>query len=257
METTRCDVSQTRMLCCGVVNTLVSWFAPVLRVVGSGEPSTEAGRVRYSRTISRLAALLGRASAVTALATALPVAAQAPEWNGGGFIAVNAGLQARTRSFPDEAVFPVSAGVNTDALSGFAAGEPATVDSTYGFRTGGLFDVGGSAHVWNNIGLGGSVSRFTHQAAAAVSAQVLHPLFFYRFRNISGESPLLARSEIDEPAPSRPSTTGFSRSSAGLFQTREGPRARGSTGQTSPSGCEVRPPSSSRSTETTWRAWRG
>lgn len=68
-------------------------------------------------------------------------------WDGRGFLLFNAGLQVGMRGFSDEAVFPVGGDVNTEALSGFAGGEPARFDSTYGFKPGGLFGVGGGLRV--------------------------------------------------------------------------------------------------------------
>ena len=139
------------------------------------------------------------AALVVTIAPAASAHAQASTsaegWEGRGFLTFSAGLQAGLRGFADEAVFQPSGGVNTEALSGFAVGEPARFDSTYGFKPDGLFDVGGGVRVWGHVGVGAAVSRFNHHAAATVAGQVPHPFFFDRFRNIAGESPLLARNE--------------------------------------------------------------
>ena len=110
-------------------------------------------------------------------------------------LTINGGFQPSTTDFSDRAVFTDSGGVYNDMLSGAAAQEQASFDGTYRVESGTLFDVSGGVHVWRNLALGVGVARYSLDAAASVSAQVPHPLFFNRSRTISGNSGALSRDE--------------------------------------------------------------
>ncbi len=112
------------------------------------------------------------------------------------FIFVNGGLQALTRNFSQDVVFPQSGGLYRNVLSGAAAQERTRFESSYRVRTGMLFDVGGGVHLTRHLGFGIGVSRFGADDAARVSAQVPHPFLFNRDRSISGTSSPLTRSEM-------------------------------------------------------------
>lgn len=131
-------------------------------------------------------------AAVIVLTGAAPVSAQ-PDVR--AFISVNGGLQALTGNFSQSVVFAESGGVYGDVLSGAAAQEQASFETSYVFRTGMLFDVSGGVHVGRYFGFGVGVSRFGTTDTVRVSAQVPHPLFFDRDRSITGSSSPLMRSE--------------------------------------------------------------
>ena len=135
------------------------------------------------------------AVAVLALAGPAPVRAQSATGNARAFIHINGGVQALTRGFSGNGVFPESGGVYRPVLSGAAAQEQARFESDYRFDSGALFDVGGRVRVWPYLALGVGVSRLRTEETASVSAQVPHPIFFGRDRSISGASPPLARRE--------------------------------------------------------------
>ncbi len=139
-----------------------------------------------------MAPALRLAAAVIVLAGPAPVSAQ-PDVR--GFVSVNGGLQAATGSFSQDVVFAESGGVYRDVLSGAAAHEQASFDTSYVFRTGMLFDASGGVHVGRYFGFGIGVSRFGSTDAVRVAAQVPHPLFFDRDRSITGSSSPLTRTE--------------------------------------------------------------
>ena len=131
-------------------------------------------------------------AAVIVLTGAAPVSAQ-PDIR--AFISVNGGLQALTGNFSQDVVFAESRGVYGDVLSGAAAQEQASFESSYFFKTGALLDASGGIHVGRHFGFGIGVSRFGATDAIRVSAQVPHPLFFDRDRSITGSSSPLTRTE--------------------------------------------------------------
>ena len=124
------------------------------------------------------------AAAVIVLAGPAPVSAQ-PDVR--GFVSVNGGLQAATGSFSQDVVFAESGGVYRDVLSGAAAHEQASFDTSYVFRTGMLFDASGGVHVGRYFGFGIGVSRFG--ATDGVGWAAGPPLFFDRDRSPSAVVP--------------------------------------------------------------------
>ena len=117
-----------------------------------------------------------------------PAAAQPT--NARGFITVNGGLQPSTSTFSDSMVFTESGGTYGDLVSGAAARERATLDSTYRVDSGTLFDVSGGVRLWRNLGVGAAVTRYALDVTAEFSAQVPHPFHFRRDRSISSTLPL-------------------------------------------------------------------
>ena len=135
------------------------------------------------------------AVAAVALAAAAPASAQAPPGEARFFVTVNGGLQALTRGFSADVVFPESGGAYEDLLSTAAAQEQARFTSDYRPRNAALVDASGGVRVASYLGIGIGVSRFRVKDAASVSAQAPHPFLFDRDRSISGASPPLARRE--------------------------------------------------------------
>ena len=122
-----------------------------------------------------------------------PAAAQPT--NARGFITVNGGLQPSKSTFSDSMVFTESGGTYGDLVSGAAAHERATLDSTYRVDGGTLFDVSGGVRLWRNFGVGAGVTRYALDVTATLSAGVPHPLHFSRNRSISFDPLPLAREE--------------------------------------------------------------
>ena len=134
----------------------------------------------------------GLLAAVIVLTGVVPASAQQ---TARVFILVNGGLQALTRNFSEEVVFPPSGGVYREVLSGAAAQEQARFESSYRLDPGMLVDVSGGVHVGRHLGFGVGVSRVGASNAASLSAEAPHPLFFNRDRSISGRSTPLTRTE--------------------------------------------------------------
>jgi len=150
----------------------------------------------HSNTHSSASLTLWLAAAILALAGVASSHAQQPAGNARTFISINGGLHALTGSFSESVVFPESGGVYREVLSAAAAQEQARLESDYRYRTGPLFDVSGGVRVAPYFALGASLSWFSAEATAGVSAQAPHPLFFNRTRSISGVSSPLTRSEV-------------------------------------------------------------
>lgn len=149
--------------------------------------------IRQSRI--RLSAALRLAGAAVALAAAAPASAQAPPGEARVFVTVNGGLQALTRGFSENVVFPESGGAYEDVLSGAAAQEQARFTSDYRPRNGTLLDASGGVRIASHFGIGIGVSRFSYEDAASVAALAPHPFFLDRDRSLSGASPPLTRGE--------------------------------------------------------------
>jgi hypothetical protein len=113
---------------------------------------------------------------------ATTASAQPGSWTDRGYINVSAWYQPVSPDFS-----------NTVRPTDF--GEPSVVDTGYETRAIPGFDVGGGVRVWRNLGLGLDVSRFSKRTTGAVSAQVPHPFFFNRARDVSGDASGLRREE--------------------------------------------------------------
>ena len=118
--------------------------------------------------------------AVVALSFAAPAAAQT--WSERGFISVNGAFQPTTNDFSDRFEF------EKDLDTG-------TTDVDYPVKGGFVFDGGGGVRLWKGIGAGVAVSYFTHKDPAATSTRSPHPFFLNQFRDVSGDTRDLARTE--------------------------------------------------------------
>ena len=105
---------------------------------------------------------IGRWSLAGLLVLALPSVAAAQTMVGHrGYVAVNAGRLALPGEFTDAAIFAGPAPVYTEMVSGAATGDPSGFDGVYRLESGAVFDVGGGARLWGNLGVGVSVSLYT------------------------------------------------------------------------------------------------
>jgi opacity protein-like surface antigen len=102
------------------------------------------------------------------LVAASPAAAQGPLYR--GFLSVNFGVQATSRSHDESGTFELY-------------GETGTVEGTREVGAGPLFDVSGGFIVWKNILVGVGYSRFSDQGDVALEARVPDPLHFDRPRS--------------------------------------------------------------------------
>jgi hypothetical protein len=92
----------------------------------------------------------------------------------------------------------LNAGVDFRVASANATGverpivfaEEAVVSTTYRMKTATGFDVGGGVRVWRYLGVGVDVSYVTKPADASIGAQVPHPLYLGRPRQVDGEAEL-------------------------------------------------------------------
>lgn len=114
--------------------------------------------------------------------SAMPAAAQGT-WEGRGWISVNGGYQGTTNDFASRRTFTVYA-------------EDGTFEAAYPIKAAPLFDVGGGARVWRNLGVGVSVSGYTKKNASDLSGRIPHPFFFNQFREVEGSSSPLTREEV-------------------------------------------------------------
>ena len=147
----------------------------------------------------RLAWLLAGAVVVPGMAS--PAAAQTRAGDGRVFVTINGGLQAPSGTFTHGVVFAESGGVYAETplgtLSATAAQEQARFDGDYARAAAALVDAGAAVRVGRHLAIGVAVSYVTGEGDARVSAQVPHPFFFKRDRDIAnGVAPGLAREEI-------------------------------------------------------------
>jgi hypothetical protein len=73
--------------------------------------------------------------------------------------------------------------------------ELALVDAGYAVKAGPQFDVGGGARVWRSLLVGAAVSRFSRSGTADIAAQIPHPFFFGKSRQVQGTADV-ERSEL-------------------------------------------------------------
>lgn len=102
--------------------------------------------------------------------------AQAPKpssWQPRIHVSVNGGYQATSNDFRQNTTF-------TEHL------EQGSFDTAYPVKSGPQFDVGGGVRVWRNLAVGATVSRYSKDGTADVTAQIPHPFFFGRNRSIQG-----------------------------------------------------------------------
>jgi Outer membrane protein beta-barrel domain len=73
--------------------------------------------------------------------------------------------------------------------------EASIVNTTYKRNLAPNVEVGGGVRVWRNLAIGATASWTSKAGAAAVDAQVPHPFFFGRPRQVSGDASGLAHTE--------------------------------------------------------------
>ena len=118
--------------------------------------------------------------AVIALSFAVPAASQT--WNERGFISVNGAYQPTANDFSDRFEFEKDL-------------ETGTTEVDYPVKGGVVFDGGGGVRLWKGLGAGVAVSYFTHNDAAATTTRSPHPFFLNQFREVSGDTRSLSRTE--------------------------------------------------------------
>jgi hypothetical protein len=119
-------------------------------------------------------------STVFLLATSGPVSAQS--WSGRGYISFNAGVQATTNDFADRFEFERNV-------------ETGSTDVDYPVKAGVFYDGGAGVRLWKGLGAGVSVSFFSRDDSAEITAQIPHPFFFDRPREVTGTLDGVTRSE--------------------------------------------------------------
>jgi len=127
--------------------------------------------MRASMTVT-LAALLA--------SCATPAAAQT--WTERGYVSVNGAFQATTNDFNDRFEFEKDL-------------ETGTTDVDYRVKGGVVFDAGGGVRLWKSLGAGVAVSYFTRKDPAATSTRSPHPFFMNQFRDVTGDTTDLTRTE--------------------------------------------------------------
>ena len=100
-----------------------------------------------------------------------------------GFVSVDGLFQATSNDFDTAVTFRANA-------------EDGEFTTDYTLRNGPAFDVSGGAMVWRQLGVGVGVSRFSRDTPARLTAEVPHPFFFNRPREVSGGVGGLKREEL-------------------------------------------------------------
>lgn len=109
-------------------------------------------------------------SALAALLSAAPALAQTT----GRFTAgISFGAQTRSGDF-------------TQRLTPTIYDETATIDIAQNYESGGLFDIGGEALIFGDLGVGVHFTRTAGDGTAAIAAQIPDRLFFDRLRAATG-----------------------------------------------------------------------
>ena len=108
--------------------------------------------------------------------------AQMLNWEDTGYVMVNAGLQAQSRSF-------------TEISTPLIYGENALVTVPHEVSSGLFFDVAGGVRAWRNLGVGVGFSRFSDEEAPTLRAEVPNPLIFGSPRNAVASTGELKHSE--------------------------------------------------------------
>jgi hypothetical protein len=95
----------------------------------------------------------------------------------------NGGAQAAMPSLADRFTFEMHA-------------EDATVEADYRSREAPLIDAGFAMRIHRSIGIGVSISRFSGDGRADITAQIPFPFDFNIFRDVSGTAPSLEHTEV-------------------------------------------------------------
>ena len=101
------------------------------------------------------------------------VSAQTMQWTDKGYVSLNGGAQASSRTIETSSTFPLY-------------DETATVSTSQPVKGGGLFDIGGAYRVWgNNLLVGVSYSHMASKSDVSLNATVPHPVFFDQQRTVT------------------------------------------------------------------------
>ena len=103
-------------------------------------------------------------------------------WRDNGWLSVNVGSQGAPATFTGATTFQTNL-------------ETGTVSTDYPIAAARLFDVGGGARLWRNLGVGVSVSYTTQNDDLEVTTTVPHPFFFNQLRTVTGQQPGVVRQE--------------------------------------------------------------
>ena len=97
-------------------------------------------------------------------------------------VGINGGSQVTSTEFGDTFTFERHA-------------ETGTTSATYPVKGGFVFDIGGNVRVWRRVGGGVAFTSFVTDVTVAAEANVPHPFFLSRQRNVSGEGENLEHEE--------------------------------------------------------------
>lgn len=109
----------------------------------------------------------------------LPISAAAQAWPGRVLVGVSGAMQVTSSTFDDDFTF-------MHPYSGNIPGEEARVDSQYEIPTGALFDGGVAVRLVGNLGVGVSLSQSSSTEDFTIVAQLPHPFYLARFREVEG-----------------------------------------------------------------------
>tara|TARA_B100001123_G_scaffold445248_1_gene596281 strand:- start:3421 stop:4074 length:654 start_codon:yes stop_codon:yes gene_type:complete len=98
-------------------------------------------------------------------------------------VSINVGSQLLSNTFTDN-----------DSFELFV--EDGRFSSNYQGQRDVSFDVGAGIPVWRNLSVGSALTYINHNSPATISAELPHPFFFDRHRNIEGTAEALGRREI-------------------------------------------------------------
>jgi hypothetical protein len=126
--------------------------------------------------------ILTAALLAVTLGSARPALAQTRAWPERIWFSVGGGVQPAANSFSDTFDVPLYA-------------ETEKVSIAYPVKGGAIVAASGGYRVWKQLALGLGVTRYNRRAQAPVDAQIPHPFFDNRFRQVQGTTPA-TRTEI-------------------------------------------------------------
>jgi hypothetical protein len=95
--------------------------------------------------------------------------------------------------------------------------ESGSFSTDYDVKSGPAFNISAGALVWRNVAIGAGVSRYSKATPIQLTAQVPHPFFFNRPREVSGEVGGLKREELAVHVQARVMLTPSPRMQAMIF----------------------------------------
>jgi hypothetical protein len=108
-----------------------------------------------------------------------PGTSGAQTWRDRGYISGNVGWQASAATFSDARTLTLASGDT----------EPRHLNAAYDVKAGPMFDIGAGFRLVKNLGVAGSVTRYSVSNDIAITGDVPHPFFFNRPRPVSGTTP--------------------------------------------------------------------